>query len=85
MRNAVPFFGKKVRYAKDIQGCLQSADHCFIVTEWHEFRAIPPDLFIRVMAHPIVVDCRRVLKISKLDPRIKYRAIGLGWRRRKEF
>lgn len=80
MPDAARFFGKRVKYAETIRDCLEGADCCFIVTEWDNFRTIPPDLFLDVMAQPIVIDGRRVLDPSKLDPRITYRGIGLGKR-----
>jgi UDPglucose 6-dehydrogenase len=80
MPDAARFFGKRVKYAETIRDCLEGADCCFIVTEWDDFRTIPSDLFLDVMAQPIVIDGRRVLDPSKLDPRITYRGIGLGKR-----
>jgi UDPglucose 6-dehydrogenase len=80
MKNAAALFGKRVRYAKDIPDCLKGTDCCFIVTEWEEFSDIQSDVFIHEMSHPVVIDGRRVLNPSKLDPRISYRAIGLGRR-----
>lgn len=81
MKNAEIVFGKRVRYAKGIRDCLEGADCCFILTEWDEFKAIPSDLFTNTMTQPVVIDWRRVLDPSKLDPRIAYGAIGLGKRR----
>lgn len=78
MPDAARFFGKSIRYAETIRDCLEGADCCFIVTEWDNFRTIPSDLFLDVMAQPIVIDGRRVLDPTKLDRRITYRAIGLG-------
>jgi UDPglucose 6-dehydrogenase len=83
MNNAVAYFGDRVRYARDIQDCLEGADCCFIVTEWDDFRGIPSNVFTDKMAQPVVIDGRRVLDPSKLCPRITYRAIGLGRSRRK--
>jgi UDPglucose 6-dehydrogenase len=80
MDNAISFLGKRVRYTKSVQDCLEGANCCFVVTEWDDFRTIPPDLFLRTMAQPVVIDGRRVLDPSKVDPRISYRVIGLGRR-----
>jgi UDPglucose 6-dehydrogenase len=78
MQNAVTLFGNKIVYRKDIRDCLRDADCCFILTEWDEFRTIPSSVFIEEMAQPIVIDGRRALDRSRLDPRIDYRAIGLA-------
>jgi len=82
MGNARRFFGRRVNYAKSVRDCLDDADCCFIVTEWDEFKAIPPDLFLETMEKPVVIDGRRVIDPLKLDPKIAYRAIGLGRSRR---
>ena len=78
MNDARKLFGNTVRYAKDIRDCLQGAHCCFIATEWDEFKAIPPTLFVDGMTRPVVIDGRRALEPSKLDPRVVYVATGLG-------
>lgn len=78
MKNAELHLGKRVRYAMSIRDCLEGADCCFIATEWDEFKTIPSSLFTETMARPIVIDGRRALDRSKLDPSISYKAIGLG-------
>jgi UDPglucose 6-dehydrogenase len=80
MGNAAAYFGKRVEYAKGIRDCLAGAHCCFIVTEWNEFRTIPSDTFLDAMAKPVIIDGRRALDPSRLDPRITYGAIGLGKR-----
>lgn len=82
MKEAQHLFRNTVRYAKDIRDCLEGTDCCFIVTEWDEFKAIPTHLFTEAMVQPVVVDGRRALEPSKLDPRIAYAAVGLGKRGR---
>lgn len=78
-KNAKTIFGRKVIYCKDISECLTHAHCCFIVTEWDEFKRIPPNLFMQRMANPVVIDGRRLFDPA-LDPRITYRGIGLGGR-----
>jgi UDPglucose 6-dehydrogenase len=78
MDEARKLFGNTVRYAKDIRDCLKGTDCCLIVTEWDEFKAIQPGLFIDAMARPVVIDGRRVLEPAQLDPRIAYVPVGLG-------
>jgi UDPglucose 6-dehydrogenase len=82
MENARRFFGRRVNYAKSVRDCLDGADCCFVVTEWNEFKTIPPELFLETMRKPVVIDGRRVIDPSKIDPKIAYRAIGLGRSRR---
>jgi UDPglucose 6-dehydrogenase len=77
MGNAVAYFGKKVRYAKDVRDCLKGSDCCFIVTEWSEFKEIDSDLLMDTMNPAVLLDPRRVLDPSKLHPKIIYRTTGL--------
>jgi hypothetical protein len=56
---------------------LSFADCCFVMTDWKEFNAICSDQLAETMAEPVVIDCRQVLRLSKLDERISYRAVGI--------
>lgn len=76
MENALKIFGKTVKYAKSVRDCLEGAECCFIVTEWDEFKAIPPSLFGEAMARPVLIDGRRALDTSTLGPEIVYRTVG---------
>jgi UDPglucose 6-dehydrogenase len=80
MKMSEQYLGNSVRYTESVRECLRGAVCCFIVTEWDEFSAIPSELFMRIMARPLVIDGRRVLDPRKLDRRITYRAVGLGAR-----
>jgi len=76
--NAKSLFGDTVAYASNVRDCLEQADCCLILTEWGEFSALTAALFVQTMKKPVVVDGRRVLKSLSLDPRIVYRALGIG-------
>jgi len=79
MRNARAFFRDTVTYARDLYGCLDEADCCIVVTEWHEFTTITPKMFLERMRCPVVIDGRRIYKADEfLRAGIRYSGIGLG-------
>ncbi|MHA1264935.1 MAG: UDP-glucose dehydrogenase family protein [Candidatus Helarchaeota archaeon] len=52
--------GSQIEYASSIKDCLTDADICFIVTEWDEFKQLPPTFFTKYMKHPIIIDGRNI-------------------------
>ena len=77
--NARTIFKDKIEYAKNSTDCLTGADCCIIVTEWEEFKNLPPRAFLEKMNHPLVVDGRRIYNPDEMiHAGIAYRAIGLG-------
>jgi len=79
--NAQTIFGHKIEYAKDPIECVDQADCCIIVTEWDEFRRIPPSTFARVMRQPVVIDGRRIYDVDAfLDAGVQLLAVGMGAR-----
>jgi len=81
MQNARAIFQDKITYARDPCECLEKADCCIIVTEWDEFKRIPPSTFIERMRRPIVIDGRRIYDACRFsEAGILFSAIGLGQR-----
>jgi UDPglucose 6-dehydrogenase len=79
MQNARTIFRDRINYAKDQIECIDRADCCIIVTEWKQFRTIPPSTFIERMRQPIVIDGRRVYDADEfLRAGIQFSGIGLG-------
>jgi len=77
--NARRILGDKVSYAPDSLRCLKDADCCIIVTEWDEFKTIPPGTFLERMRRPVVIDGRRIYDAHKFSGAgIRFSAIGLG-------
>lgn len=78
MDNARKIFGNNVVYADSSIQCIKGCDCCIIVTEWDEFRYLKPEVFVKYMRFPAVIDGRRIFDPSKFLGRVKYVAIGLG-------
>ena len=58
--------GPSILYTTDYQNALLGADAVLLVTSWPEFIDIPIENYIKLMKHPLVVDCRRVLDRAAL-------------------
>jgi UDPglucose 6-dehydrogenase len=79
MQTARVTLAETVSYASDPVECITQADCCIIVTEWDEFRTIPPNTFLERMRRPIVIDGRRIYDADKFSrAEIEFSAIGLG-------
>jgi UDPglucose 6-dehydrogenase len=79
MQNARAVFGETISYANDPVECITDADCCVIVTEWDEFKTIPPSTFLERMRCPVVIDGRRIYDTDAFTRAgIRLAAIGLG-------
>ena len=57
--------------------CLDGADLAVVVTEWNEFRALTPSLFLDKMAGNTLVDLRNIYDPAVMrDAGLKYMSIG---------
>lgn len=61
---AKSILGDEAEYASDTLSCIEQADCCIIVTEWNEFKQIRPEMFLKRMKQPIVIDGRRIYDID---------------------
>jgi UDPglucose 6-dehydrogenase len=79
MDNARAIFGNSIGYASGSIECVDQCDCCIVLTEWDEFKAIPPERFIERMRRPVIVDGRRIFNVNDFSrPPIVFYAIGLG-------
>jgi UDPglucose 6-dehydrogenase len=79
MENARRIFGNRVEYATGSSDCLEQADCCILITEWPEFKKIRPEVYIKKMRQPFVIDGRRFLDLAIFrSAGVHVRAIGLG-------
>jgi len=79
MERARAIFPNLVNYARSPIECIEGADCCIIVTEWDEFRKIPPRMFIEHMRRSTVIDGRRIYDPKTFSQAgIQFLAIGLG-------
>ena len=75
---AQTIFRGKIHYASSTIECLQKADCCILVTEWPEFRKLTPEVFIKNMKQPVLIDGRRIYDPQVFAKKMKFVALGLG-------
>jgi UDPglucose 6-dehydrogenase len=79
MAKAQAVFQNTIAYAKNPIKCIEGADCCIIVTEWKEFKSIPPTTFVEKMREPVLIDGRRIFDAEEFQKAgTKFFAIGLG-------
>ena len=71
-------FRDKIRYAPSAIHCLKNADCCILVTEWDEFKQFKPEVFIKNMKQPVLIDGRRIYDPEEFGRKMKFAALGLG-------
>lgn len=69
-------FGEDIGYYDSIASCLSGSDCCVVLTEWDEYRKLQPNIFLKHMKTPIVIDARRVLDPLLFEKTLEYHAIG---------
>lgn len=61
-----------------VNEALTDADAAILITDWPEFKKLPPQTFATLMRQPIVVDGRRTLD-NQDDSAWRYMGIGRKW------
>lgn len=56
-----------VTYTEDYEAALRRAEAVLLVTPWRQYVEIPAEKYVLLMAHPLVVDCRRALDRGRLE------------------
>ena len=79
MANAKPLLPAAVHYAENALDAARGAHALMLLTEWNEFRAIPPAKLKAVMAGDLVMDCRNAWDpLGMQEAGLRYRGIGRG-------
>ncbi|MBS7609833.1 UDP-glucose/GDP-mannose dehydrogenase family protein [Candidatus Bathyarchaeota archaeon] len=76
MENFRGLFGNSIKYAFDATSCIKGADCAIIVTEWKEFKNIPPEIFLELMRTPLLIEGRRIYPPKEYSKHLKFEAIG---------
>lgn len=77
MAQARPLLPPETVFCRDALDCAQGADLLVVVTEWNEFRAIPPERLRAVMRGDVVVDLRNLYEPSAMRAAgFRYTSIG---------
>jgi len=77
MDNFKKIFGDTISYSKTIEGCLERANCCIVLTEWDNYKKLKPSVFRKNMKDFNIIDTRRILNPSKFRE-FNFKAIGLG-------
>lgn len=79
VNHAKSILGNKVEYANNAVECIERTDCCIVVTEWDEFKQIPPETFRRKMSRPIVIDGRGIYNVDAFSQAgVRLSGIGVG-------
>lgn len=66
-----------ITYAGSVEEALEGANVCFILTEWGEIKAVPPETYKSLMRTPLVYDGRNLYAIAGMkDAGVEYHSIG---------
>ncbi|MCD7734353.1 MAG: UDP-glucose/GDP-mannose dehydrogenase family protein [Clostridiales bacterium] len=77
VNNYKRFYPDEITYCDTIEEALQDADLCLIFTEWADVKALEPETFRSLMAHPIVLDGRNCFPVNKfVGSGVVYDSIG---------
>ena len=79
MAAARPLLPAAVRYCHDANQAIAGANALVLVTEWNEFRTIPPARLATALSDRIVVDLKNVFDpVAMRQAGLTYSAIGRG-------
>lgn len=76
--NFKQIFNEKIDYCDSIEDCLKDSDCCVILTEWDNFKNIQPEMFVKLMKNPIIIDARRIFDVNKFKDIADFTALGYG-------
>jgi UDPglucose 6-dehydrogenase len=77
MPNARPLLPAAVHYADNPLDAARGADAVMLLTEWNEFRALPPARLRAAMRGDLVLDCRNAWDpVAMREAGLRYRGIG---------
>lgn len=66
-----------ITYVNNVEEALDSANVCFIFTEWGEIKAISPGMYKTLMRTPLVYDGRNIYKVEDMEKAgVEYHSIG---------
>ncbi|TCX52092.1 MULTISPECIES: UDP-glucose/GDP-mannose dehydrogenase family protein [unclassified Dehalobacter] len=71
-------YGKKsIHYVRTAEEALDSANVCFIFTEWEEIKALEPGDYKKLMRTPLVYDGRNIYDVNEMrESGVEYYSIG---------
>jgi UDPglucose 6-dehydrogenase len=69
--------GNVVQYCNTVEETLTNADALLVVTEWHEFRTLNPEILVKIMKKPVLFDGRNIYdSVEMRNAGVEYFGIG---------
>lgn len=66
-----------ITYVSNIEQALESANVCFIFTEWEQVKAVIPEKYKKLMRTPLVYDGRNIYPVEEMqEAGVEYHSIG---------
>ncbi|WP_349727933.1 UDP-glucose dehydrogenase family protein [Peribacillus frigoritolerans] len=66
-----------ITYVSNIEHALESANVCFIFTEWGEVKALTPETYKSLMRTPLIYDGRNIYSVEEMqETGVEYHSIG---------
>lgn len=78
MGNAKVVLKDGVIYSDSLEDSLKESDACILVTKWSEFKSITPEMLLKLMKIPLLIDCRRFLDTKEFEGKVRFIGVGLG-------
>ncbi|MBP1737467.1 MAG: UDP-glucose/GDP-mannose dehydrogenase family protein [Oscillospiraceae bacterium] len=70
-------FPHQITYVGEPEEALESANVCFIFTEWNEIKTITPDTYAKLMRTALVYDGRNIYDLNEMkEAGVEYYSIG---------
>ena len=77
VQNLPEEYSQHIILCSSIEEALTNADAALVSTEWPVFQELTPDVILKYMRTPIVLDMGAyLLKTIGRDPRIQYLSVG---------
>jgi UDPglucose 6-dehydrogenase len=66
-----------ITYVENIEGALEGANVCFILTEWGQVKDVEPEDYKKLMRTPLVYDGRNIYGVEDMKQAgVEYYSIG---------
>ena len=66
-----------IKYVDNVKDALESANVCFIFTDWNEIKALKPIDYKELMKNPLLYDGRNIYNVNEMEAAgVKYYSIG---------
>ena len=66
-----------ITYVSNVEQALDSANVCFVFTEWGEVKAVTPDIYMKLMRTPLVYDGRNIYDVKEMEEvGVEYYSVG---------